>query len=178
MDIRKILSLLEDKQNLSLVKLPYALSGLSPVFSKTMMDLHYNKIYKGLVKHYDEDVGDKSFNESGAFLHDIWFRQFRNVGSRRPTGVILSLIERNHKNYFDFKKAFREAAMEFHGSGWIYLSKSGQIKTIQKNQKRTDIALLLDLWEHAYQTDYANNKGKYVDAFWRVLDWDAINKRL
>jgi Fe-Mn family superoxide dismutase len=92
--------------------------------------------------------------------------------------VILSIIQRNHKDYTNFKKAFKEAAMKVQGSAWVYLSKSGQIKTIHNHAKRTDIALLLDMWEHAFNIDYGTNKEKYIDNFWRIVDWDAVNRRL
>jgi len=36
----------------------------------------------------------------------------------------------------------------------------------------------VDWWEHAYQKDYGTNKKKYVDNIWRIMDWDAINRRL
>ena len=91
---------------------------------------------------------------------------------------ILDLINKNHKYFVDFKKKFTEVAMKLQGSNWIYLSKSGQIKTIHNHAKRTDIALLVDMWEHAYQTDYGSNKAKYLDNIWRIIDWDVINHRL
>ena len=68
--------------------------------------------------------------------------------------------------------------MKIQGSGWIYLSKSGTIKTIKNHQIKNDIALLVDMWEHSYQNDYASNKAKYIDSLWRIMDWDAINRRL
>jgi Fe-Mn family superoxide dismutase len=90
----------------------------------------------------------------------------------------LTIINRNHKDFSDFKEKFREAALKIQGSGWIYLSKSGHIKIIHNHAKRTDIALLVDWWEHAYQKDYGTNKKKYIDSIWRIMDWDAINRRL
>jgi Fe-Mn family superoxide dismutase len=68
--------------------------------------------------------------------------------------------------------------MKLQGSNWIYLSKSGQIKTIRNHAKRTDIALLVDWWEHAWSLDYHSDKEKYLDNIWRIMDWDAINRRL
>lgn len=180
MDIRETLNLLEAKNKVELeqVKLPYARTALSPVLSSSLIDYHYGKLYKGYVDRYNKGEGDKTFNEAGAYLHSIYFSQFRNPGTRKPTGVILSIIQRNHKDYVSFKKAFKEAAMKVQGSGWIYLSKSGQIKTIHNHQKRTDIALLLDMWEHAFNLDYHADKSKYIDNFWRIIDWDAVNRRL
>jgi len=68
--------------------------------------------------------------------------------------------------------------MKVQGSGWIYLSKTGQIKTIRNHAVRSDIALLIDMWEHAYQNDYGSNKKKYLDSIWRIIDWSAVNRRL
>ena len=72
----------------------------------------------------------------------------------------------------------KEEAMKIQGSGWVYLSTSGKIKTIKNHEKRTDIVFLLDMWEHAFQNDYGSNKSKYLDNIWRIIDWAAINRRL
>jgi superoxide dismutase, Fe-Mn family len=180
MNIRETLDLLEakNKTELEQIKLPYARTALTPVMSSTTIDNHYGKLYKSYVDRYNRGEGDSTFNEAGAYLHSIWFNQFRNPGTRKPTGVILSLIQRNHKDYAAFKKAFKEEAMKLQGSNWIYLSKSGQIKTIHNHAKRTDIALLVDWWEHAWSLDYGTNKEKYLDNLWRIIDWDAVNRRL
>jgi superoxide dismutase, Fe-Mn family len=180
MDLRQTLDLLEAKNQVELeqIKLPYARTALSPVISSSSIDYHYGKLYKGYVDRFNKKEGDRTFNEAGAYLHSIYFGQLRSPGTRKPTGVILSIIQRNHKDYADFKKEFKEAAMKVQGSGWIYLSRSGQIKTIHNHQKRTDIALLLDMWEHAFNLDYHSDKSKYIDNFWRIIDWDAVNRRL
>jgi Fe-Mn family superoxide dismutase len=111
-------------------------------------------------------------------LHGIFFSQFKRPGVSRPRGQILDLINRHHTNFVDFKKHFKEEAMKVQGSGWVYLSKSGQIKTIKNHVKRTDIALLVDMWEHAFQLVYGSDKSKYLDNIWRIIDWDAVNRRL
>lgn len=179
MDIRNTIDLLESsKEKLEQVKLHYNHSALGPVMSSNTVDYHYGKLYKGYVDRYNKGEGDKTFNEAGAYLHSIFFSQFRSPGGRAPKGTILTLIQRNHKNFVDFKRIFKEEAMKIQGSGWIYLSKSGQIRTIRNHAKRTDIALLVDMWEHAFNLDYKSNKSKYLDNIWRIMDWDEINKRL
>lgn len=179
-DIRKTLDLLEAKNQTKLeqIKLPYGHNALSPVMSSNTVDYHYGKLYKGYVDRYNRSEGDKNFNEAGAYLHGIFFSQFKHPGISRPRGTILDLINRHHTNFVDFKKNFKEQAMKVQGSGWIYLSKSGQIKTIRNHAKRTDIALLVDMWEHAFNLDYHADKAKYLDNIWRIIDWDAINRRL
>jgi Fe-Mn family superoxide dismutase len=179
-DIRQTLDLLEDKSksNLQQIKLPYNRTALSPVMSSSLFDLHYGKLYKGYVDRFNNHEGDRNFNEAGAYLHSIFFSQFKRPGVSRPRGHILDIINRQHSSFVDFKKHFKEEAMKVQGSGWIYLSKSGQIKTIRNHAKRTDIALLVDMWEHAFQLDYKSDKSKYLDSIWRIIDWDAVNRRL
>lgn len=177
--MRDIIDLLEAKKELELKKLPYARGALSPVLSSANIDFHYGKLAKGYVDRYNKGEGDKTFNEAGAFLHDIFFQQFRTPkNANAPKGRILDIINLHHTSWVDFKKNFKEEALKVQGSGWIYLSKSGQIKTIKNHAKRTDIAILVDMWEHSYQNDYHSDKGKYVDNLWRIMNWDAINKRL
>jgi superoxide dismutase, Fe-Mn family len=180
MDIRETINLVEAKEKgkLEQIKLPYSRTALAPVMSSATIDYHYGKLYKGYVDRFNKGEGDRNFNEAGAFLHDIWFGQFRSPRSKAPTGKILDLINRHHTSFVDFKKHFKEEAMKLQGSAWIYLSKSGQIRTIRNHAKRTDIALLVDWWEHAWALDYHSNKGKYLDSIWRIMDWDAINRRI
>ena len=179
-DIRQTLDLLEakNKPKLEQIKLPYAKSGLSPVLSSASLDYHYGHLYKGYVDKFNKGEGDKTFNEAGAYLHSIYFSQFKRPGVSRPRGTILDIINRHHTNFVDFKKHFKEEAMKIQGSAWIYLSKSGQIKVIRNHAKRTDIALLIDWWEHAWSLDYHSDKEKYLDNIWRIIDWDAVNRRL
>jgi len=179
--MRDILDLLEAKNQhkIEQLKLPYSRSGLSPVLSSASIDFHYGKLYKNYVVNYNNGVGDKSFNEAGALLHELFFGQFKRPSpSNRPTGRILDLINAHFDNVVDFKKTIKEEAKKFQGSGWIYLARNGTIRTISNHQKRTDIVLLIDLWEHAYQNDYHSDKEKYVDALWRIIDWSVLNHRL
>lgn len=176
--MREIIDLLEAQKKLEQIKLPYSRTALAPVMSSSTIDYHYGNLYKGYVDRYNKHEGDPTFNEAGAYLHEIFFSQFKSPAVSRPRGAILDLINRHHSNFVSFKKHFKEEAMKIQGSGWIYLSKSGQIKTIKNHAKRTDIALLVDWWEHAWSLDYHADKAKYMDSIWRIIDWDAINKRL
>ena len=176
--MREVIELLEDKEKLTQCELPYGRSALSPVLSKSNIDNHYGKLYKGYVDRFNSHKGDRRFNEAGAYLHSIYFSQFKRPGVSRPHGPILDIINRHHSNFVAFKKHFKEEAMKVQGSGWCYLSKSGQIKTIKNHAIRQDVVLIIDMWEHAYQHDYGSNKGKYLDSIWRIINWDTINRRL
>ena len=73
---------------------------------------------------------------------------------------------------------FKEAAMKIQGSGWVYLSTGGDIKTIANHAVRTDICMIIDWWEHAWALDYQSDKEAYLNNMWKVIDWDVCNQRL
>ena len=184
-DIRQTIDLLEAKNQVDLVqtKLPYGRSDLEPVMSQETVNYHYGKLYKAYVDRFNSGEGDADFNEAGAFLHDIFFTQFTNPGKRtatvsKPTGRILDIIMRNHTSVESFRTKLSEEAMKIQGSGWIYLSTSGTIKTIKNHEIKKDIALLVDWWEHSWALDYQADKAKYIKNLWRIIDWDAVNQRL
>jgi superoxide dismutase len=178
MTIRSTLDLLAEgsESKLSRVTLPYTRTALSPSISSAAFDFHYGKLYKKYVDGYN-DGDNKTFNEAGAYLHGLYFSQFNRPHGIKPYGHILDIINRNYSNFIDFKKSIKEVALKQTGSYWVYLSKSGQIKVIQNHAKRTDIAILLDMWEHSWVPDF-HDKGKYIDSIWKIMDWAAINKRL
>jgi Fe-Mn family superoxide dismutase len=159
--------------------LPYGVKDLAPVMSEATIDYHYEHLAKGYTKRYNAGEGNADFNRAGSFLHNKFFPQLRPPkGANRPRGAVLELIETNFKTYEDFKEAFKEAAMKIQGSGWVYLSTSGTIKTIANHAVRTDICLLVDWWEHAWALDYQSDKEKYLDNIWKIINWDVCNERL
>lgn len=180
-DIRQIIDLVEakSKPDLKQAKLPYAKTALAPVMSSGTIDIHYGKLYKGYVDRFNNNEGDSTFNEAGAFLHNLWFTQFRAPKSgNKPTGTADSLIARRYGSFLDFKEKMKQEAMKIQGSGWIYMARNGDIKTIKNHAVRKDAVLLIDWWEHAWSHDYGANKSKYFDDIWRIIDWNVINHRL
>jgi Fe-Mn family superoxide dismutase len=112
-------------------------------------------------------------------LHNKFFPQLRAPkGTNKPKGAVAQLIEYKFKTWEDFKEAFKETAMKIQGSGWVYLSTGGEIKTIANHAVRTDICVLVDWWEHAWALDYQANKEQYLDNIWKIIDWDVCNERL
>lgn len=179
--IRNLINLVEaaSRPTLTLERLPYGRGSLAPVMSKATIDYHYGELAKGYVERFNKGEGDKTFNEAGAFLHNIFFPQLRAPRNNNvPQGASLNLINKKYGSFKKFKEKLKEEAMKIQGSGWIYMSRSGEIKTIKNHQKRTDIALLIDWWEHAWAKDYAANKSKYLDNIWRIINWDNVNVRI
>jgi Fe-Mn family superoxide dismutase len=159
--------------------LPYGMKDLDPVMSDKTLDYHFEHLAKAYAKRYNAGEGSSDFNRAGSYLHNRFFPQFRAPkAANRPRGAVAALIEDKFKTYEDFQEAMREAFMKIQGSGWVYLSTGGDIKTIANHAVRTDIALLIDAWEHAWALDYQQDKQRYFDNIWRIINWDVINERL
>lgn len=182
MELRDHINLVEASTKpakLETTPLPFGVNDLDPVMSAETIDYHYEHLAKGYAKRYNAGEGNADFNRAGNFLHNKLFTQFRAPkGANKPRGAILELIESKFGTWEDFKDAFKEAAMKIQGSGWVYLSTTGAIKTIPNHQVRTDIAVLVDWWEHSWSLDYQSDKEKYLDNIWKIINWDVCNERL
>jgi Fe-Mn family superoxide dismutase len=180
--MRKEIDLIEASTRpakLETTPLPYGERDLEPVLSKESLDYHYEHLAKGYAKRYNAGEGNADFNRAGSFLHNKFFPQLRAPkGANKPRGAVLELIESNFKTYEDFKEAVKIEAMKIQGSGWVYLSTGGEIKTIKNHAVRTDICVLIDWWEHVWALDYQSDKERYLDNIWKIIDWDVCNQRL
>jgi Fe-Mn family superoxide dismutase len=166
-------------QKLEQIALPYSRDALGRSLSKAAIDYHYGKLYKTYVERYNNREGDVDFNEAGAFLHSIYFAQFcPPKGSNKPTGLSLEFIEKHFKSFDKFKQDIEKTAMAIQGSGWVYLSTTGKIKTIVNHEIRKDILLVIDWWEHAFNIDFGADKKKYLEGQWKIIDWSRINTKL
>ena len=159
--------------------LPYGVKDLEPVLSRAAIDYHYEHLAKGYARRYNAGEGNADFNRAGSYLHNKFFPQLRPPKAvNLPKGAVKELIETNFGTWEDFKEQFKETAMKIQGSGWVYLSTGGAIKTIANHAVRTDICMIIDWWEHAWALDYQSDKEGYLNAMWKIIDWDVCNERL
>ena len=166
-------------KTLELFKLPYHREDLDPSISMETINYHYGKLAKTYVERYNSGEGDADFNEAGAYLHNILFPQYKKyAGSNPPAGAALEFINKHHKTFDNFKEKFTKTAMGIQGSGWVYLARNGEIKTIANHQIRSDIVLLVDWWEHAFQFDYGSDKKKYLENQWKIINWDIVSAKV
>ncbi len=131
-----------------------------------------------------------AFNIGGHILHSIFWENLAPAGKGgggAPTGAIAEVINSNFGNFERFKKAFTAAAVSTEGSGWAALAvhpcvDRAFIVQIEKHNVNAfpncTIVMALDVWEHAYYVDYKNERPKFVEAFWNVVNWDKVNKNL
>ena len=170
----------EAREKLEMPKLAYKRDALAPVMSEETVDVHYGILTKNYVEKFNA-TGDE-FQYAGAFLHEKLWEQFDEVArgqtQNKPDGKIKQLIEEKFKGFDKLKEAIEEAALKIHGSGWVYLAKSGEIKTIKNHEVKKDILILIDMWEHAYFLDYEADKKKYLSNIWKIINWETINHRI
>lgn len=153
------------------------MSMFDPVISSDNIAEH-TKLHRNYVKKAnDGDLSD--FTVGGAILHNLFFEQLTSPQeSNQPYDSSLFLIKENFQTFRDFKVLFEDSAMSIQGSGWIYLSRGGEIKIIKNHAPKKDVVLIVDMWEHAYYLDYRTNKKEYLKNIWNLIDWKVINARI
>lgn len=164
---------------LMLAPLPYNVNELSPAMSAETLDYHYENLARGYVTRFNNNQGDPKFNEAGAFLHNIFFQQLQPYAdANQPFGESLDFINSYYENFDKFREETKKAAMDIQGSGWVYLSSDGKIRTIKNHVIFHDIVVLIDWWEHSWALDYHANKGSYIDNIWNIINWSVINNKI
>jgi len=124
-------------------------------------------------------------NAGGHANHSLfWTIMAPNAGGE-PTGDVAAAINAAFGSYATFKEKFTAAATTRFGSGWAWLVTGGSgvevISTPNQDsplmEGKTPI-LGLDVWEHAYYLNYQNRRPDYIGAFYNVINWAEVNKRL
>ncbi len=141
----------------------------------------------GYIKALPKDL---AFNIGGHMLHSIYWENMAPAGKGgggQPGGAVADLINNNFGSFETFKKLFTATATSTEGSGWAALAMhpciaKPFIMQIEKHNVNVfpnfQIIMALDVWEHAYYVDYKNERPKFVEAFWNVVNWDRVNKNL
>jgi superoxide dismutase, Fe-Mn family len=133
---------------------------------------------------------EMSFHIGGHLLHYIFWENLAPAdkgGGGVPTGILAQLLDREYGSFERFKKLFSAAATSVEGSGWATLTfckltNRPIIMQIEKHNVNIypmfRILMALDVWEHAYYLDYKNDRAKFVEAYWNIVNWGAISKSL
>ncbi len=192
----------------SLPKLPYEYKDLEPYISEEQLKIHHSKHHQAYVnganailekldKARKEDttldiratLKELSFNIGGHLLHSLFWGNLAPTGKGggKPGGVFGEMVEKEFGSFERFKREFTQAAIGVEGSGWAALTFCKQtnrpiIMQIEKHNTNIypmfRILMVLDVFEHAYYLDYKNERAKFVDAFWNIVNWGEVNKRL
>jgi len=124
-------------------------------------------------------------NGGGHWNHSMFWEIMGPGGGGAPTGAIADAINSSFGTFDTLKDEFKKAAIGRFGSGWAWVIDAGG-KLVVESSANQDSPIMagkkvvfgIDVWEHAYYLNYQNRRPDYVDAWWNVINWAAVNKRL
>lgn len=184
--------------------LPYSNDALAPHISAETIQYHYGKHHNAYVTKLNDGIKGSEFAEmsledivmksSGGLFNNaaqVWNHTFYwnslapNAGGA-PTGAVSDAINAKWGSFEKFKEEFNAKAAGNFGSGWTWLVKDNSGKLDILNTDDADTAmkhgmtavLTCDVWEHAYYIDYRNARPTYLEAFWKLVNWDFANKNM
>ncbi len=180
--------------------LPYAMNALEPVISQETLEYHYGKHHNAYVTNLNnlipgtefesmslEDIIMKSsggvFNNAAqVWNHTFYWNCLSPNGGGEPSGAVAEAIDKSFGSFAAFKEAFTKSAATNFGSGWTWLVKGadGGVEIVNTSNAGTPMTdgkkalLTVDVWEHAYYIDYRNARPKYLEEFWKLVNWDFV----
>ena len=194
-----------------LPKLDYAYNALEPHIDAATMEIHHTKHHAAYTNNLNAalegsadagksiesllaDISKRSVavrnNGGGFYNHNLFWKFLSPNGGGKPSGELLSAIEKNFGSFDAFKEEFAKAAATRFGSGWAWLVKQADGKLVVSSTPNQDNPLMdvadvkgtpilgLDVWEHAYYLKYQNRRPDYIGAFWNVVNWNEVASRL
>jgi len=198
---------MEKSKFYKLPELGFGYRELEPYISEQQLTIHHQKHHQAYVNGANEilqklDAARKdgasvdmkatlkalSFNIGGHLLHTLFWENLAPAQTvAGPSGALADVLNQEFGSLERFKQEFSQAAVTAEGSGWAALTfcrltDRPIIMQIEKHNTNVypmfRILLVLDVWEHAYYLDYKNERAKFVDAFWNIVNWKAVEKRL
>lgn len=129
-----------------------------------------------------------TFNVGGHKLHSLFWNNLQPTSQEVEVPAKLEkIIKQNFVSFDQLQQEFSQAANSVEGSGWaalVYDKQTGEllISQIEKHNLNLfpnhDILLVIDVWEHAYYLDYKNDRARFVQGFWEIVNWHEVEKRL
>lgn len=186
--------------------LGYAYDALEPAYSAELLELHYaahhqayvdglNRALEGLADmrgqgdfaRINQLQQDLAFNYSGHLLHTLFWRNLAPNEGVRPSGQLESRIKAAFGSTDAFRRQFGAAGTALQGSGWVALTFDPSRETLFVEQFRDHEnrstpgcvpLLVMDMWEHAYYLQFRNKKERWITAFWELVNWADVARRL
>ncbi|HEX9381145.1 MAG TPA: superoxide dismutase [Gaiellaceae bacterium] len=123
-------------------------------------------------------------NAGGHANHSFFWEIMSPNGGGEPSGSLGSAIESTFGGLDELKAAVNDAGVKRFGSGWTWLIHDGTglavVSTANQDSpiSKGDTPVLgIDVWEHAYYLKYQNRRPEYLEAWWNVVNWDAVQQR-
>ena len=158
-----------------------ALESYPELFEKSLEDLLAN------LDQIPESIRVAVRNGGGGhYNHTLFWQIIGPKSDSKPSENMNSLITDSFESFDNFKSEFNEKATKQFGSGWGWLchDKSGKLVTLSTPNQDTPISsglnpvLGIDVWEHAYYLNYQNKRPDYINAFWEIINWEAVESNL
>lgn len=186
-----------------LMELPFEPSALAPYISAETISYHYGKHHAGYVNKLNTLIEGTEYankpleyilkyahnaifnNAAQIYNHDFYWKGLSRAATD-PSVELLGLIERDFGSMKAFEETFLAAAAGFFGSGWIWMTITGEGKLQIKMTSNADTPirhgdtplLTCDLWEHAYYIDYRNGRPNYLANWWKLINWNFVSDNL
>lgn len=148
-----------------------------------------NKTIEEILKGLDMNNAAVRNNAGGYYNHTLFWEVMSPNGGGKPKGKLAEAINKDFGSFENFKNQFSEAAAKQFGSGWAWLlvDKAGKLTISSTSNQDNPLmpnavtagkpVLALDVWEHAYYLNYQNKRPDYIEAFYSVINWDAVAKK-
>ena len=138
------------------------------------------------INEVPENIRTAVRNNGGGHINHSMFWQIMgpNAGGS-PSGELGEAIKQHFGSFDQFKATFKDAGAKRFGSGWAWLvlDKGGKLQVISTANQDSPLMDGLfpvmgnDVWEHAYYLKYQNKRPDYLEAWWNVVNWEAVDKR-
>jgi superoxide dismutase, Fe-Mn family len=187
-----------------LPELPYAKNALAPHISAETIEYHYGKHHATYVTNLNKLITGTEFvelsleniikkasggifnNAAQVWNHSFYWNCLSPKGGGEPSGDSAAAIVKNFGSFAQFKEKLTNAAITQFGSGWAWLVKNpdGSLSVEQTSNAGTPLKdgkkplLTVDVWEHAYYIDYRNARPAYLEAFWKLVNWEFVAENL
>lgn len=189
-----------------LPELGYRYDDLEPAYSADLLEVHYSKHHQGYVDGANQtmhdladarsksDLGklkqlqkDLAFNLSGHVMHSLFWRNMAPSDGNGPDANLSKSIDQGFGSFKAFQDQFQSAGGSIQGSGWAALSwdplsQSLLVEQLYDHQNNSSCGaqpiLVMDMWEHAFYLQYRNEKKRWIDAFWGLINWQDVGNRL
>ena len=183
--------------------LPYAQDALAPHISKETLEYHYGKHHQAYVTNLNnlikgtefegkslEDIIKSSngglFNNAAQVWNHTFYWNCLTPNATEPKGALLDAINKAFGSVDAFKEKFTASCVGNFGSGWTWLVQNakGELEIVNTSNAGCPLTegqkplLTCDVWEHAYYVDYRNARPKYVETFWKLVNWDFVASQL
>lgn len=185
---------------IELPQLPFDIKALEPHISSETLEYHYGKHHQTYVTNLNKLIPGTEFenlqleeivktstggvfnNAAQIWNHSFYWNCLTKANNQKPSGDLLKAIESSFGSFEDFKAKFTQVALTTFGSGWAWLVKNeqGNLEIVSTSNAATPLTttnkplLTCDVWEHAYYVDYRNARPKYVENFWKLVNWDFV----